>query len=129
MQGEFEMSMMGELTYFLGLQIKQLDEGTFIYQTQYCLDLLKKFDMSDSKAMDTPMESTCALSKDEEGNDVEITKYRGMIGSLLYLTESRPDMMFSICMCARYQSSPKESHLKAVKRIFKYLNGTSNFGL
>ncbi|KAK2415783.1 hypothetical protein QL285_038238 [Trifolium repens] len=129
MQGEFEMSMMGELTYFLGLQIKQLEEGTFIYQTKYCLELLKKFGMTDSKIMETPMASTCALSKDEEGKDVEITKYRGIIGSLLYLTASRPDIMFSVCMCARYQSCPKESHLKAVKRILKYLKGTSNFGL
>ncbi|KAK2390489.1 putative mitochondrial protein [Trifolium repens] len=129
MQGEFEMSMMGELTYFLGLQIKKLEEGTFIYQTKYCLELLKKFGMTDSKHMETPMASTCALSKDEEGKDVEITKYRGIIGSLLYLTASRPDIMFSVCMCARYQSSPKESHLKAVKRILKYLKGTSNFGL
>ncbi|KAK2382949.1 putative mitochondrial protein [Trifolium repens] len=129
MQGEFEMSMMGELTYFLGLQIKQLEEGTFIYQTKYCLELLKKFGMTDSKHMETPMASTCALSKDEEGKDVEITKYRGIIGSLLYLTASRPDIMFSVCMCARYQSCPKESHLKAVKRILKYLKGTSNFGL
>ncbi|KAK2403095.1 putative mitochondrial protein [Trifolium repens] len=129
MQGEFEMSMMGELTYFLGLQIKQLEEGTFIYQTKYCLELLKKFGMTDSKHMETPMASTCALSKDEKGKDVEITKYRGIIGSLLYLTASRPDIMFSVCMCARYQSCPKESHLKAVKRILKYLKGTSNFGL
>ncbi|WJX12869.1 hypothetical protein P8452_03321 [Trifolium repens] len=129
MQGEFEMSMMGELTYFLGLQIKQLEEGTFIYQTKYCLELLKKFGMTDSKIMETPMASTCALSKDEEGKDVEITKYRGIIGSLLYLTASRPDIMFSVCMCARYQSCPKESLLKAVKRILKYLKGTSNFGL
>ncbi|KAK2435258.1 hypothetical protein QL285_020332 [Trifolium repens] len=129
MQGEFEMSMMGELTYFLGIQIKQLEEGTFIYQTKYCLELLKKFGMTDSKIMETPMASTCALSKDEEGKDVEITKYRGIIGSLLYLTASRPDIMFSVCMCARYQSCPKESHLKAVKRILKYLKGTSNFGL
>ncbi|KAK2429898.1 hypothetical protein QL285_028295 [Trifolium repens] len=129
MQGEFEMSMMGELTYFLGLQIKQLEEGTFIYQTKYCLELLKKFGMTDSKIMETPMASTCALSKDEECKDVEITKYRGIIGSLLYLTASRPDIMFSVCMCARYQSCPKESHLKAVKRILKYLKGTSNFGL
>jgi hypothetical protein len=79
--------------------------------------------------METPMASTCALSKDEEGKDVEITKYRGIIGSLLYLTTSRPDIMFSVCMCAQYQSCPKESHLKAVKRILKYLKGTSNFGL
>jgi hypothetical protein len=129
MQGEFEMSMMGELTYFLGLQIKQLEEGTFIYQTKYCLELLKKFGMTDSKIMETPMASTCALSKDEEGKDVEITKYRGIIGSLLYLTASRSDIMFSVCMCARYQPCPKESHLKAVKRILKYLKGTSNFGL
>jgi hypothetical protein len=129
MQGEFEMSMMGELTYFLGLQIKQLSEGTFIYQTKYCKELLKKFGMSDSRHIDTPMAPSCMMDKDEKGSDVEITKYRGIIGSLLYLTASRPNIMYSACLCARYQSCPKESHLKAVKRILRYLNGTSQFGL
>jgi hypothetical protein len=129
MQGEFEMSMMGELTYFLGLQIKQLKEGTFVSQTKYCLDLIKRFDMAKAKAIDTPMPTCTNLNKDEDGKEVDVKRYRGMIGSLLYLTASRPDIMFSVCMCARYQSCPKESHLKAVKRILRYLSGTPKYGL
>jgi len=129
MQGEFEMSLMGELNYFLGLQIKQLDEGTAVCQTKYCRELLKRFGMNDSKSIDTPMPTNGNLDKDEHGKSVDVKKFRGMIGSLLYLSASRPDIMFSVCMCARYQSNPKESHLKAVKRIFRYLHGTSKYGL
>ena len=129
MQSEFEMSMMGELNFFLGLQIKQGKEGTFVSQTKYCKELLKRFGMDNAKAMDTPMSTTCYLDKDEQGKNIDVKKYRGMIGSLLYLTASRPDIMFSVCMCARYQANPKESHLSAVKRIMKYLIGTLNVGL
>ena len=129
MQEEFEMSMMGELTFFLGFQIKQTKHGTFVSQSKYCKELLKRFGMDNSKEMATPMSTSCYLDKDEEGKPVDITKYRGMIGSLLYLTASRPDIMFSVCMCARYQANPKESHLSAVKRIMRYLIGTPNMGL
>lgn len=129
MQGEFEMSMMGKLNYFLGLQIKQTQDGIFIHQTKYCKELLKKFDMDQCKEISTPMGSGSYVDVDESGIPVEITKYRGMIGSLLYLTARRPDIMFSVCLCARFQSSPKESHLMAVKRIMKYLKGTMNVGL
>ena len=129
MQGEFEMSLMGELNYFLGLQIKQTKNGIFIHQTKYIKELLKKFGMDEAKPMGTPMSPSTKLDKDENGKDVDQTKYRGMIGSLLYLTASRPDIMFSVCMCSRYQADPKESHLIAVKRIFRYLIGTSTMGL
>ncbi|KAG2380359.1 Retrovirus-related Pol polyprotein from transposon TNT 1-94 Protease [Vigna angularis] len=129
MQGEFEMSMMGELTFFLGLQIKQMEKETFISQTKYCREILKKFEMDNAKEASTPMGTSCYLDKDETGKEVSQTKYRSMIGSLLYLTASRPDIMQSVCVCARYQSSPRESHLTAVKRIFKYLKGTTSFGL
>ncbi|KAG5561088.1 hypothetical protein RHGRI_004190 [Rhododendron griersonianum] len=129
MQGKFEMSMMGELTYFLGLQIKQSTDGIFINQFKYIKDLLKKFDMEKAKPMGTPMSTSTKLNKDEMGKPFDEKKYRGMIGSLLYLTASRPDIMFSVCLCARFQSSPKESHYLAVKRIFKYLIGTPNLGL
>lgn len=126
---EFEMSMMGELNFFLGLQVKQMKEGTFICQTKYCKELLNRFEMSNAKAMATPMSTSDHLDKDEKGKEVDLKKYRGMIGSLLYLTASRPDIMFSVCLCARFQSCPKESHLTAVKRIMKYLVGTMNMGL
>ena len=128
-QGEFEMSLMGELNYFLGLQIKQLKEGTLVCQTKFCKELLKRFGMEDAKSIDTPMATNGNLEKDPNGNDVDVKKYRGMIGPLLYLTASRPDTMFSVCMCARYQSAPKESHLKVVKHILRYLHGTSQYGL
>ncbi|XP_059278970.1 uncharacterized mitochondrial protein AtMg00810-like [Lycium ferocissimum] len=105
------MSMMGELIFFLGLQIHQTDSGIFICQTKYAKELVQKFGMSDSKAMGTPMSPTCTLDKDEAGKPVDETKYRGIIGLLLYLTASRPDIMFSVCRCARFQSAPKESHL------------------
>ncbi|KAH9656139.1 hypothetical protein KPL70_022564 [Citrus sinensis] len=129
MSKEFEMSMMGELKYFLGLQIKQNEEGIFINQAKYVKDLLKRFSIDDSKTKNTPMSTTTKLDKDEKGKEVDIKMYRGMIGSLLYLTASRPDIMFSVCLCARFQSCPKESHLLAVKRIFRYLSGTTDIGL
>ena len=129
MQNEFEMSMMGELKFFLGLQIKQTDNGTFINQAKYTKDLLKKFDLDNVKPIGTPMATSTKLDSDEQGKPVDTRKYRGMIGSLLYLTASRPDIMFSVCLCARFQANPKESHLSAVKRIFRYLKGTSSVGL
>ncbi|KAH9705479.1 hypothetical protein KPL70_011888 [Citrus sinensis] len=128
MSKEFEMSMMGELKYFLGLQIKQYEEGIFINQAKYVKDLLKRFGIDDSKTKNTPMSTTTKLDKDEKGKEVDIKMYRCMIGSLLYFTASRPDIMFSVCLCARFQC-PKESHLLAVKRIFRYLSGTIDIGL
>ena len=129
MQSKFEMSSMGELTYFLGLQVKQLQDGIFLSQTKYAKELVKKFGLENSKPCNIPMASNCNLSKDEKGKKVDSTLYRGMIGSLLYLTASRPDIMFSVCVCARYQSDPRESHLQAVKHIIKYISGTTNLGL
>ncbi|GJX80614.1 hypothetical protein Tco_0328763 [Tanacetum coccineum] len=91
--------------------------------------MLKKFRLEDSKPMKTLMSTETKLTKDEEGESVDNTKYRGMIGSLLYLTTSRPDIMFSVCLCARFQEDPKTSHLEAVKRIFRYIKGTTHLGL
>jgi hypothetical protein len=102
MQKEFEMSMMGELNFFLGLQIKQTKNGIFINQSKYIKDLLKKFGFEKSKIYATPMSPSIKLDKDENGKNVDIKQYRGMIGSLLYLTASRPDIMFSVCLCARF---------------------------
>lgn len=126
---EFEMSLMGELTFFLGLQIKQLSNDIFISQTKYAMNLLKKFNMNNSKAINTPMSTSTKLEIDESGESFDQKTYRGMIGSLLYLTTTRPDIMFSVGLCARFQSNPKISHLKAVKRILRYLNSTTNLGL
>ncbi|XP_050901975.1 secreted RxLR effector protein 161-like [Lathyrus oleraceus] len=120
---------MGDLNYFLGLQIKKLKEGTFVCQAKYCHEFLKRFRMAVSKSIDTPMPINGNLDRDENGKDASVKICRGMIKSFLYLPTSRPDIMFSVCMCARYQSAPKESHLKVVKRILRYLNGTSKYGI
>ncbi|GJY10084.1 retrovirus-related pol polyprotein from transposon TNT 1-94 [Tanacetum coccineum] len=129
MHDEFEMSMMGELNFFLGLQTKQLEDGIFFNQSKYVKEMLKKFGLEDSKPIKTPMSSETKLTRDEDGEPINDTKYRGMIGSLLYRTASRPDIMFSVCICARFQEAPKTSHLEAIKRIFRYNKGTSHLGL
>ncbi|GJT16570.1 retrovirus-related pol polyprotein from transposon TNT 1-94 [Tanacetum coccineum] len=126
---EFEMSMMGELNFFLGLQIKQMKDGIFFNQSKYIKEMLKKFGLEDSKKMKTPMSSDTKLTKDKECESVDSTKYQGMIGSLLYLMASRPDIMFGVCLYARFQEDPKISHLEAVKRIFRYIKGTTHLGL
>ncbi|XP_071724406.1 uncharacterized mitochondrial protein AtMg00810-like [Rutidosis leptorrhynchoides] len=129
MTSEFEMSMVGELNYFLGFQIKQGKEGTSITQEKYAKNLVKKFGLESSKPMRTPMGTNEHLSKDIEGEDADPTLYRSMIGSLLYLCASRPDLSHSVGICARYQTNPKESHVKAVKRIVRYVSGTTGLGL
>ena len=129
MANEFEMSIIGELSYFLGHQMKQLKNGTFMSQGKYIKDMLKKFGMNESKAISTPMGTNGNLDSDASGNMVDQKLYRSMIGSLLYVTASRPDAMFSVCMCARFQASLRESYLKAIKRILRYLKRTQNIGL
>ena len=123
------MSMMGDLNYFLVLQIKQLKNETFLRQTKYCRDVLKKFEMEGCKEASTPISTSCYVDADEYGTAVNQTKFRGLIGSLLYLTASRPDIMYSLCMCARFQANPKESHYNVAKTILKYLKGTTKVGL
>ncbi|WVZ80321.1 hypothetical protein U9M48_027807, partial [Paspalum notatum var. saurae] len=129
MSREFEMSLMGEFLFFLGLQIKQGLEGTFVHQAKYTRDILKKFNMDDSKPMTTPMSTNMALDADEDGEVVDQKEFRGMIGSLLYLTVTRPDIQFAVCLCAHYQASPRTSHRQAVKPIFRYLKFTPELGL
>ncbi|KAD0241433.1 hypothetical protein E3N88_44569 [Mikania micrantha] len=129
MTKHFEMSAMGELQFFLGLQIKQSPDGIFIHQSKYTKELLKKFDLHNCKQCSNPMSSTTQLDADLKGKSVDETLYRCMIGSLMYLTASRPDIMFATCVCARFQAAPKESHLIAVKRIFRYLQGTQSLGI
>ncbi|KAJ9553246.1 hypothetical protein OSB04_017291 [Centaurea solstitialis] len=129
MHKKFKMSSMGELTFFLGLQVKQKPEGIFINQSKYVASMLQKFGMNDAKPASTPMETHKHLTADVEGEEVDVHHYRSMIGSLMYLTASRPDIMFAVCVCARFQVRPKESHLQAVKRIFKYLKGQPRLGL
>jgi len=129
MKSEFEMSMLGEMNFFLGMQVKQLKDGIFINQAKYCKEILRKFDMDQCKAINTLISTSCQLDQDCAEKLVDQSKYRGLIGSLLYLTASRPDIMLFVCLCARYQFDPKESHYNATKRILKYLQGTKDVGL
>ncbi|KAK8936156.1 hypothetical protein KSP39_PZI014125 [Platanthera zijinensis] len=129
MQGKFEMSSMGELKFFLGLQVRQTDDGLSISQSKFTKELIKKYGMESSSTMRTPMGTSMPICKDEAGKPVDESLYRGIVGSLLYLTASRPDIMYATCVCARYQACPKESHYTAVKRILRYLKGTPNLGL
>jgi hypothetical protein len=129
MSKEFEMFMMGELQFFLGLQIKQAKEGTFVHQAKYTNDMLKKFMMDDSKHLSTPMSTTTSLDADDDGELVNQKEYQSMIGSLLYMTTTRLDIQLSVCLCARFQVSPRTSHRQSVKRIFRYLRYTLELGL
>ena len=129
MKNEFEMSMVGDLTYFLGLQVKQMNEGIFISQSKYAKNLMKKFGLENAKCVKTPMGTNDKLSKDENGVSIDPTLFRSMIGSLLYLIASRPDICFSVGICARYQANPKELHLATVKMIIRYVNGTIDYGI
>jgi hypothetical protein len=129
MSREFEMSMMGNLQFFLGLQIEQSKKGTFVHQAKYTKNIVQKFKMEYSKAMMRPMSTTTALDADEEGEHVDQKEYRSKIGPLLYLTATRPDIRFSVCLCARFQVSPRTSHRRAVKQICRYLRHTPDFGL
>ena len=129
MKKEFEMSMVGELTFFLGLQVKQKKEGIFVSQEKYARNIVKKFGLDSKKHASTPMSSSIKLNVDSSRVEMSPTLYRSIIGSLFYLTASRPDIAFSVRVCARYQAAPKESHLIAVKRIIRYINGTPDYGL
>jgi hypothetical protein len=129
MESEFQMSMMGELTFFLGIYMKQMKQGTFVHQAKYTKNLMKKFNMAELNPMSTPMSSATSLGPDEDGDDVDQREYRSMIGSLLYLTVTRPDIQFVVGLCARFQSSPRSSHRTAVQRVFRYLKHTLEFGI
>nr|GEW80617.1 putative ribonuclease H-like domain-containing protein [Tanacetum cinerariifolium] len=121
MKNRFQMSSMGELTFFLRLQVKQKEDGIFLSQNKYVAKILKKFGFLSVKTVSTPIETKKPLVKDEEADDVDVHLYRSMIGSLMYLTPSRPDIMYVVCACSRFQVTPKTSHLQAVKRIFRRL--------
>ena len=129
MQGEFKMSMIGELTHFLGLQICQQDSGIFLSQSKYARNLVKKFGLESASSVRTPMSPNVKLTVDLLGKSVDSSLYRSMIGSLLYLTASRPNISYSVGVCAGYQDNPKESHMIALKRIIKYVKTTADFGM
>ncbi|GJU19085.1 retrovirus-related pol polyprotein from transposon TNT 1-94 [Tanacetum coccineum] len=129
MCSKFKMSMMGKISFFLGLQISQSPRGIFLKQSKYALESLKKYGIESCDPVDTPMVEKSKLDEDKEGKADDPTHYRGMVGTLVYLTSSRPDLEYAVCMCARYQARPTKKHLHAIKRIFQYLRGTVNRGL
>ncbi|KAA0063842.1 uncharacterized protein E6C27_scaffold827G00690 [Cucumis melo var. makuwa] len=126
---EFEMSMVGELSYFLGLQIKQKNDGIFISQEKYAKNMVKKFGLGQTRNKRTPAATHVKLTKDTEDAEVDHKLYRSIVGSLLYLTASRPDIAYAVGICARYQADPRITYLEAAKRILKYIHGTSDFGM
>ncbi|GJS75081.1 retrovirus-related pol polyprotein from transposon TNT 1-94 [Tanacetum coccineum] len=129
MHSRFEMSLMGEIKFFLRLQILQSPRGIFINQAKYALEILKKHGMDKCDSLGTPMATKPKLDADLSGTLVDQTRYHSMIGSLMYLTSSRPYIVQAVCYCARYQARPTEKHLKEVKRIFRYFKGSINMGL
>ncbi|GJX75788.1 retrovirus-related pol polyprotein from transposon TNT 1-94 [Tanacetum coccineum] len=129
MYSKLKMSMIGKLSFFLGLQVSQSPRGIFLNQSKYALEIIKKYGMETSHPVDTPMVEKSKLDVDPQGKEVNPTCYPGMIGSFMYLTVSRPDLQFVVCMCAWYQAKSTKKHLHAVKQIFRYLRGTVNMGL
>nr|GEV66138.1 uncharacterized mitochondrial protein AtMg00810-like [Tanacetum cinerariifolium] len=128
MHDRFQMSSIGELSFFLGLQVQQKSDGIFINQEEYMAGILKKFNFTTMKTASTPMEPNKALVSDAEAKDIEVHLYGLMIGSLMYLIAPRPDITFAVCACVRFQVTPKTSHLHVVKRIFKYLKRQPKLG-
>ncbi|GJT82822.1 putative ribonuclease H-like domain-containing protein [Tanacetum coccineum] len=129
MKDKFQMSSMGELTFFLGLHLQQKKDIIFIIQDKYVDEILMKFNYTEVKSASTSVDLEKPLVKDGDGTDVDEQIYRFMIGSLMYLTTSRPDITFAVCACAKFQATPKTSHLIVVKRIFRYLKGKPTLGL
>ncbi|GJS68040.1 putative ribonuclease H-like domain-containing protein, partial [Tanacetum coccineum] len=129
MHKRFQMSSIGELTFFLGLQAEQTENRIFISQDKYVAEILKKFDFAIVKTASTSIKTNKALVKDEEVEAVDVHLYRSMIGSLMYLTAFRHDITFAVCACVRFQVTPKTSHIHAVKRIFRYFKGQHKLGL
>ncbi|GJZ47120.1 putative ribonuclease H-like domain-containing protein [Tanacetum coccineum] len=125
MHDKFQMSSIGELKFFLGLQVQQKKDGIFVSQDKYVLEILMKFGFTEVKTASTPMETQNPLLKDEDGEEVDVHMYRSMIGSLMHLTSSRPDIMFAVCAYARYQVNPKFTSSMSVKRIFSDYAGAS----
>ncbi|XP_050890158.1 uncharacterized mitochondrial protein AtMg00810-like [Lathyrus oleraceus] len=123
------MSLVGELTYFLGLQVKQMDDSIFISQSKYAKNIVKKFGMENDSHKRTRASTHLKLSKDEKGVNVDKSLYMSMIGSMLYLTASRPGITFVVGVCERYQVEPKMSHINQMNRIQKHVNGTSDYGM
>jgi hypothetical protein len=130
MMREFDMSDLGRMKYFLGVEVIQNAELIFICQKKYAREVLGRFGMEHSNAVQNPIVPGCKLTKNEENaKGVNTTEYKQLVGSLLYLTATRPDLMYAVGLVSRYMERPTEMHLQAVKRILRYLRGTTEFGI
>jgi hypothetical protein len=127
MKNEFQMSMMGELTFFLCIQVEQIKQDIFMHQAKYTKDLMKKFNMVERKSVSTPMNTAMLLGPDEDGEAIDQREYKSMISSLLYLTVTRSDIQFVVCLCARFLACQCSSHRMAAQWIFRYLKHTLEF--
>lgn len=126
---EFDMSDLGKMRFFLGIEVLQNSDGISICQREYVLEILKRFGMMESNSVSSPIVPGCKVSKDEKGVAVDETYYKQLVGSLMYLTATRPDMMFVTCLISRYMSRPTKLHLQVAKRALRYLRGTTNYGI
>ncbi|XP_014523651.1 uncharacterized protein LOC106779947 [Vigna radiata var. radiata] len=129
MLNEFEMSDLGKLSYFLGIEFVETEKGIVMHQSRYAKEMLKKAEMHDCNAANTPAEVGLRLEIDPEEEAVDVTYYRSMVGSLRYLCNTRPDVSYSVGLVSRYMQNPRISHLNAVKRILRYIQGTHGYGI
>ncbi|KAK8934250.1 hypothetical protein KSP39_PZI014288 [Platanthera zijinensis] len=129
MKEEFEMTDLGKLSYFLGVEVQQREDGIFIAQKKYAEEILKKFRMENSKPISTPTDPGTKLRKDSKEEGVDPTMFKSLVGSLRYLTFTRPDIMYAVGVVSRYMEEPKQDHFTAAKRILRYVNGTRDHGL
>jgi hypothetical protein len=129
MKNQFSMTDLGKMKYFLGIEVVQNKQGIFICQQKYASEILDRFGMKECNKVCSPIVPGSKLIKDEKGKTVDATEYKRMIGCLMYLLATRPDLTFSVCLAARYMERPTEMHLASVKRILRYLKGTLSFGM
>ncbi|KAG6520983.1 hypothetical protein ZIOFF_018048 [Zingiber officinale] len=129
MTKEFEMTDIGLMAYYLGIEVNQREDGSFISQAGYAREILKKFRMDNSKSINTPVECGVKLSKHDEEEKVDPTFFKSLVGSLRYLTCTRPDILYAVGLVSRYMEDPTTTHLKIAKRILRYIKGTIDFGL
>lgn len=129
MRSEFEMTDLGTLNYFLGLEFQYSSQGIVLHQRRYVQEVLRRFNMENCKEVATPIETNAKLSLDEEGISVDGTLYKQIVGSLRFICNSRPDISYGVGLISRFMSNPKASHLVAAKRVLRYLKGTQNYGI
>lgn len=129
MKEELEMTDMGLLRYFLGIEVEQNGNGIFISQAKYVTEVLERFNMQESKAAITPTVMGLKLSKEDNNKEVDPSLYKSIVGSLMYLTTTRPDIMHAVSLISRFMERPKEVHWQVAKRILRYVKGTKRFGI